>query len=78
MTLKDLEPGDIFVHAKSRAKHPHRFVVLGNCTFNRGHGSSTRLCRNVSDRETQGKSCRLEVKKVGESIHKQKLLSNAK
>lgn len=73
MTLKDLEPGDIFVHAKSKARNPQKFVVLGNCIYNQGHGSSTRLCRNIGKQQAESKSCRLEVKKTGESIHKQKL-----
>lgn len=76
MKLKELEPGDIFVHAKSKAKAPAKFLVLGKCEFNRGHGSSTRMCQNLEKREIESKSCRMEVNKVGESIHKQKFLNN--
>lgn len=73
MILKDLEPGDKFVHAKSKAKHPKKFLVKGSCLFNRGHGSSTRDCIDLQTLEIVGKSCRLEVVKIGESIHKQKI-----
>lgn len=78
MTLKDLEPGDKFVHANSKAKTPKQFVVKGNCMFNRHHGSSTRHCIDLKNRAIVGKSCRLEVVKIGESQHKQKYLEQAK
>lgn len=78
MILKDLEPGDKFVHAKSKAKSPKQFIVKGNPMFNRGHGSSTRQCIDLLKREVVGKSCKLEVKKIGESLHKQRFLEQAK
>lgn len=78
MTLKDLEPGDKFVHAKSKAKHPKQFLVKGNCMFNARHGSAIRHCIDLAKRVIVGKSCRLEVKKIGESQHKQKYLEAAK
>jgi hypothetical protein len=78
MILKDLEPGDIFVHAKSKAKKPKRFIVKGNPMYNAGHGSPTRFCIDLVAREVVGKSCKLEVKKIGESAHKQKFLEQAK
>lgn len=78
MTLKDLEPGDKFVHAKSKAKNPKRFIVKGSCMFNARHGSATRVCIDIKKRVTVGKSCRLEVKKIGESQHKEKFLEQAK
>lgn len=78
MTLRDLEPGDKFVHAKSKAKKPKQFIVKGNPMFNAGHGSATRLCIDLIKREVVGKSCKLEVKKIGESLHKQKMLEQAK
>lgn len=78
MTLKDLEPGDKFIHAKSKAKHPKQYIVKGNCMFNAGHGSSTRLCIDLLEREVVGKSCKLEVKKIGESLHKAKMLEQVK
>jgi hypothetical protein len=77
MTLKDLEPGDKFVHAKSPAKHPKQFLVKGNCMYNAGHGSATRTCIDLLKQEIVGKSCKLEVKKIGESLHKQKFLERA-
>jgi hypothetical protein len=77
MILKDLEPGDKFVHAKSKDKAPKQFIVKGNCLFNSGHGSSTRLCIELKTGAIMGKSCRLEVIKIGESIHKQIFLEKA-
>lgn len=73
MTLKDLEPGDIFVHLKSKSKTPTRYIVSGQPFFNLGHGSPTRMCRKLCG-EWVSKSCKLEVKKVGESAHKAKLI----
>jgi len=78
MILRDLEPGDKFVHAKSRAKNPKQFLVKGNPMFNAGHGSATRKCIDLLKREIVGKSCKLEVKKIGESLHKKKLIEQAK
>lgn len=78
MTLKELQPGDKFVHANSKAKHPKQFMVKGNCEFNRAHGSSTRDCWDLLNRATVSKSCRLEVKKIGESLHKEKIMNDAK
>jgi hypothetical protein len=78
MILKDLEPGDKFVHAKSKAKHPKQFLVKGNCMYNVGHGSSTRQCVDLLKQTIVGKSCKLEVKKIGESLHKKKMLEQAK
>jgi hypothetical protein len=78
MILKDLEPGDKFVHANSKDKTPKQFIVKGNCLFNSGHGSSTRLCIELKTGAIVGKSCRLEVVKVGESIHKQTFLDKVK
>lgn len=72
MILKDLDNGDIFVHANSLSKNPTKYIVYGNPKFNRGHGSSTRMCRKM-DGELISKSCRLEVYKVGESKHKIKI-----
>jgi hypothetical protein len=74
MTLKELEPGDKFIHAKATGTFPKKFLVKGSCMFNRGHGSSTRQCVDLQTGNIIGKSCRLEVKKIGESIHKQKML----
>jgi len=73
MTLRGLEIGDIFIHAKSKSKSPKRFVIITNPYFNIRHGAACRRCRDLGGRE-YGKSCNLEVKKVGESIHKAKLL----
>jgi hypothetical protein len=77
MILKDLEPGDKFVHAKSKAKKPKVFIVKGNCMFNAGHGSATRICIDLDKNVKVGKSCRLEVRKIGESAHKQKYIEQA-
>lgn len=72
MTLRELEPGDIFRHQRSTTKSPKKFIVYGNPAFNRGHGSATRLCRTI-DGYWIGKSCKLLVVKTGESIHKEKI-----
>lgn len=77
MTLRDLEPGDIFRHARSRAKQPDKFVVIGLSEFNRAHGSATRLCQSRTGLWLH-KSCRLEVIKISESIHKQTIIEEAK
>jgi hypothetical protein len=78
MILRDLEPGDKFVHAKSKAKNPKQYLVKGNCMYNAGHGSATRQCIDLLKQKVVGKSCKLEVKKIGESLHKQKFLEQAK
>jgi hypothetical protein len=75
MILRELEPGDKFIHAKSRARYPIVFVVKGNCTFNRGHGSSTRECWEMPSGSPVSKSCNLKVTKVGVSIHKEKIMA---
>lgn len=74
MILRELQPGDKFVHAKAKGRNPKRFVVNGNCIFNRGHGTSTRMCVDLGTKENVGKSCNLEVRKIGESVHKEKLM----
>lgn len=71
-TLKDLDNGDVFVHAKASKYNAKRFVVYGNPIFNRGHGSATRNCKNSAG-ETVSKSCRLEVIKKGVSVHADKI-----
>jgi hypothetical protein len=77
MTLHSLTPGDIFTHAKSKAKNPTKFIVKGNPMFNRRHGSATRYCFDLKRRELVSKSCRLEVVKVGESKNKQRYMELA-
>lgn len=78
MTLKDLEPGDKFVHANSKAKRPKQFIVKGNCMYNARHGSATRKCIDLKNQVIVGKSCRLEVVKIGESKNKAKFIEQAK
>jgi len=73
-TLNDLEPGDFFVHAKSRAKNPKKYMVLSMPEFNARHGGSTRKCVDLFNNNEVGKSCRLEVIKVGQSLHKAKIM----
>ncbi len=72
MTLKELTIGDIFVNAKDKSK---KFIVRGNAVFNRGHGSSTRMCMDLKSKELISKSCRIEVLKLGESQFKEKYLA---
>lgn len=71
MKLKVLEIGDIFHSAKAKSLLNRDFVVRGNPEFNRGHGSSTRVCVNISRNTIENKSCRMEVVKTGESAMKE-------
>jgi hypothetical protein len=73
MTLRELEPGDMFVHANCKSKKPQKFMVKGSCMFNIRHGGATRLCWKVPTGEIVSKSCNLLIKKIGESVHKAKL-----
>lgn len=71
MTLKDLEIGDKFINVNK----PHeKWIVRGNPAFNARHGSPTRVCVKCSDGIYHSKSCKIEVKKIGESIHKQAMI----
>ena len=70
--LSDLENGDIFRHLKAGAKS-QRFIVYGNPKFNIRHGGATRMCREM-DGTLVSKSCRLLVKKLGESKHKETII----
>jgi len=73
MTLKDLEIGDKFINVN---KPKEKWVVRGNPAFNARHGSPTRVCIKCSDGTLHSKSCRIEVKKIGESIYKEKMISS--
>jgi hypothetical protein len=77
LTLRDLEPGDIFVHKNSRAKNPTKYLVYGNPEFSQGHGSAIKRCRTLAG-EPVNKSCKLEVIKISESIHKKAILEKFK
>lgn len=70
MTLYELENGDVFAHAKDKAKQPKRFIVYGNPMRNR-HGR-TRFCKLPTGQLTS-KSCDLEVVKIGNSVYKSKI-----
>ena len=71
MTLRQLEIGDIFIHASCKDPHPRKFLVRGNSVFNPGHGRPTRSCIDMKTKKLVGKSCPLEVIKTGESTHKE-------
>lgn len=71
--LQELEVGDIFVHINDKAKNPTRFLVKGIPEFNLRHGRPTRKCVNLKTHFIVGKSCPLDVYKVGESKYKDKL-----
>lgn len=71
MTLSSLTPGDIFTHAKSKAKNPTRFIVKGNPI------GAKRICWNLKSSELESKWCGLEVVKVGESKIKSKYMKLA-
>ncbi len=69
--LKELEIGDIFHSAKALHTLYRDYVVRGKPEFNRGHGSSTRVCVNIARNTIESKSCRMEVIKTGESAMKE-------
>lgn len=64
MILKELKVGDKFINIKNPKEI---FIVRGNPAFNRWHGSATRVCLKLPYGELVSKSCRIQVKKVGES-----------
>jgi hypothetical protein len=70
ITLKDLEIGDIFINVKDKKT---KWIVRGSSCFNSRHGSPTRVCLKCSDGTLVSKSCRIEVKKIGESKYKDKM-----
>ena len=74
LTLKDLEPGDIFIHFNGKGKNKQKFIVRSMPEFNHGFGSSTRKCIKLGDNELVGKACKLLVIKTGESLHKAKYM----
>jgi hypothetical protein len=73
MTLKELTIGDKFVNVK---KPDEKWIVRGNPSFNARHGSPTRVCVKISDNTLHSKSCKIEVKKIGESVHKEKMIQS--
>jgi len=74
ITLRDLEPGDIFIHAKGQGKNKQKFIVRSMPEFNPRHGSPTRKCIKLGDNSIVGKACKLKVIKTGESFRKQKFI----
>lgn len=67
--LKSLEVGDIFINLKDKQKK--QYIVRGAAIYNPRHGSATRMCCDMQG-NLVSKSCRISVKKVGESKHKEK------
>lgn len=62
MTLRELNIGDKFFPESAIATlTPTIFQVSGKCVFNSGHGSSTRSCINLKNKEVVSKSCNLKV-----------------
>lgn len=61
VTLKDLEIGDKFYPASQIGKRTPYFLVCGLPEFNKGHGSATRKCKDLSKDILVDKSCRLKV-----------------
>jgi hypothetical protein len=78
MILRELEVGDKFVHAKSKAKRPKVFTVISNAEFNIARGTATRPCYETASGALVNKICILEVRKIGESKHKQKMIDRLK
>jgi len=72
MTIKELQIGDRFAPV-NRPKE--KWLVVGKPEFNARHGSPTRICKNYDGNKLVSKSCRLEVKKIGESPFKGKMKS---
>jgi hypothetical protein len=62
MKLRELAIGDRFIHAYDKSRK-HRFTVVGNCTFNPFHGTSTRNCK-ADNGELLSKSCNLKIIKL--------------
>jgi hypothetical protein len=67
--LKELEIGDIFYNIMD--KHAKKFVVRGSAVFNERHGSPVRMCMSIKDGQLVSKSCRINVRKIGESKFKE-------
>jgi hypothetical protein len=72
MQLRELEIGDIFIAESDKGFFRKKFTVRNNCIYNARHGSATRNCY-LSNGEIVSKSANLEVIKIGESKHKEKL-----
>lgn len=70
LTLKELEVGDSFVNL---TKPKEKWIVRGSVCFNAKHGSPTRVCSKVTDGSLHSKSCKINVKKIGESKHKEQM-----
>jgi hypothetical protein len=62
--LKELEIGDRFIPARHYHKRKPIYQVIDKPVFNRAHGSSTRMCRDVITGKPESKSCKLEVVKL--------------
>jgi len=62
MTLRELQVGDRFRHEAKRGKFYQ--VTAEKCSFNLGHGSSTRLCWCEHTKKWVSKSCNLKVVKL--------------
>lgn len=65
MTLRELNIGDNFYHyAQRKNRSMDIYRVADKCTFNSGHGSSTRICMNNNTKKLESKSCNLKVVKI--------------
>jgi hypothetical protein len=73
MILKELEPGDIFIRARSSLKRGKKYLVIGLPSLNQGRRRYERVCKHLGG-ETVFKPCDLEVVKVDESMQKAKML----
>jgi hypothetical protein len=60
-TLDHLQIGDVFCLKNAVGTNAHKWLVLGDREFNSGHGSPTRLCKDLRTGERKQRSCRLEV-----------------
>ena len=63
-TLKELEIGDRFYYPN--LGKGIIFTVLGKPEFNRGAGTSTRVCLNEKTKMKENKQCRKDVIKLAQ------------
>lgn len=59
--LRQLAIGARFHAFYDRRKVKVYFEVVEKCKFNIGHGTSTRICKNLITKELESKSCNLRV-----------------
>lgn len=61
ISVRSLEVGARFYACLDYRKVKTCFEILERCKFNSGHGTSTRMCKNLINGEIESKSCNLRV-----------------